>query len=136
MNPSEEEKIRVLKSTLQNRKSVYETFCEVLAKYDCHDCAYGAIRFNDMYLEYFQNEQFSDFLASMFDVEDTEIGRLESNIKYLDKMIKMAEDRIDNLSHGLRVKIVKDFLSAKNNYFSVALYSMNKQGAESEGGAK
>lgn len=111
----EEYHIKFLKLDLEHKKRVYEKYIEVLVKYNIKNVAYSAI----MSDEYFNNElrkkmEFlyknkKGFIEFLFGKQKlTEEERIKEDIEYFDKLIKYAQNKIENFDNGVKTKIAKD----------------------------
>ena len=117
--------MKFLKEGLEHKKRVYETYIQVLVKYNIKNVAYSAI----MAEEYFQKELMmkldkcrkdkKSFMGWLFGEKCSEEERINKDIEYFDKLIKIVQNKIEMMDDKIKIKIAKDAVEKQEAWFKL-----------------
>ncbi len=122
----EEYQLIFAQDQLKHKKMVYETYIEVLVKYNISSIAYSAIMYDDLYskellklMEKVRDNNKS-ILKLMFGIPEdrklTEVEKLKKSEEYYDKLINLIENRISMFDFKTKMKIAKDAIEKFHQY--------------------
>lgn len=124
--PNRNFKLEFAKQTLETKKKVYETYLEVLIKYDLSSTAYSSIRADEMYrtnlLRLMKKARNSNknMMKLLFGIPDgkklSEIEVIWKSEEYYDKLINLIENRISMFSGKTKMNIAKDSIEKFHAY--------------------
>lgn len=127
-----EYELKFAKDNLEHKKSVYETYLEVLIEYNMSSVAYSAIKAGNMYHKELlilmdkAVKKGTNFMKLMFGDPNqkklTEIEKLEKQDKHYDKLIKLVENRISMFSFDTKMKIAKEAIEKQDAWFGLFKY--------------
>jgi len=119
-------KIEFLKMDLEHKKEVYESHLKGLIEYGMPSLLYGNVMYKELYHNILHkklkecSKDSKSFMKLMFgERTSTEIERLELDIKWYDKIIKLAEHEAEKLPQKVKMKIAKDCFKYKQSWLGL-----------------
>lgn len=119
-------KLKLAKGELEHKKRVYGEFIKVLVKYNIKNVAYSAIMYDELHSKSLERKMESligkpgEFHKLVFgECDKTELERLNSNIEYYDKLIKITQGMIEQMSDDIKTKIAKDAIEKQYAWLDI-----------------
>lgn len=127
--PTKEElNLLMLKDRLEMSKDRYNTYIEVLIKYNFPEIAYSAIKTQDQLdnvlgikMEQVKDDpkEFHEFLFGK--PYNDEEDRIRGEIKYYDNLISYCKSKINRMDHDTKKKIAEDDIEKTVSWLSISL---------------
>ena len=107
--------LKFSKDNLEHKKHVYATYVQAIVKYNIKNVAYSAITSREMLdksvirkLESVKDNP-QEFMELMFGKPiESEEEKIKIESEYYDKLINHAQNKIENMPHEAKIKIVED----------------------------